>query len=213
MGLSNLIQEFLSGKLSYTEGVDLYKRIGKPSSFYIKLFETEDDFSHNKLRNELQKVLNTLENKQVHSEQKSSIKPGNKKINPDVLPHHLRLEYEKLGNIIRQISFNHAKLEERNKPERYKLAEEIIKLTEQRRVIYSRCDYFMENGRDLPQFENNVEEKTIEEIPLFEALHKLQLLRVQRTKLKKLPARVEDYKLVLTKIESLEKHIKKLKNA
>lgn len=212
MELLHSISQYLKGKLSFEQGVELYKQAGA-SPFILQLLKTEDDYAESKLRAELQKHFDRLNNVQLPVSKKSENKK-HKPINPDALPTHLRAEYNKLGNIIRKISFNHAKLEERNSTEeRYKLAVEIINLVTERRTIYARCDYYILNGRDLPQFENAKTEVDLMKLPKYEALHKLQLLRVQRTKLKKLPARVNDYNKVCADIKTLEKSIKKYNDA
>ena len=208
-----LLEQFLNNKLSFKQGVKLYEQLGG-SPVLLNLFKTEDDFARKKLRTELQKRFNSLNNKTtvLKSGPVKSPKKRND-INPDILPNHLKTEYLKLGPIIRQISFLHAKLEEKNNStDRYKLAVEIIDLAKQRRTIYTRLDYFIDHNRDMPGFELVKEAADLKDTPYFEALHKLQLLRVRRTKLKKLPARIKDYEKVVDEIKILEEIVKKNKN-
>lgn len=213
MDLLYSINQYLKGKLSFNQGVELYKQAGA-SAFILQILKTEDDYAHDKLRSELQKHFDRLNSVETKPKKHPAGNLIRQQINPESLPTHLRAEYNKLGNIIRNISFLHAKLEEKNSNgERYKLAAQIIELVTERRIIYSRCDYYVANGRDLPQFENNKTEVDLQKLTKFEALHKIQLLRVQRTKLKKLPARVNDYNKVCSQIKVLEKLVKKYNDA
>lgn len=203
------IQEYLNGNMPYNEAVLLYNRIGTSSAIKKLLESGEDDYSRDKLKAEFQKIVSNLQANKEENNFKSFTKSKNEgAVQVELLPANLREEYHKLRPIIGEIRNLHAKLPMYStKEERFDTAKRIVELVAKRRIIWDRIDYFKEHGVDHPIYQAPViveaPAETATKITLFEAKHKLNLLRSQRTKLKNKIHRFEDYTRVCKEIDEL----------
>lgn len=194
-----LIQSYLNGDLSYQQGVAIYQKYGENSALKKLFAQGEDDYSIKKLHKELleieKRLSATVKSNSFKTFTESKLKG---KINVEILPTHLRELYHKRIQLIREIALLHSRLPlYPNDAERLAAAEKIVSLVEERRVIFTRCDYFMEHGRDHPSYELvEVEPVKTTGISFYEAQYKLKLLRSQKSKLKDKPKRADDYKKI-----------------
>ena len=200
------IESYLAGNLSFTDAVALYAKIGTNKALKFTLSLGEDDYARKKLKDEFEAIIASLQANKKENEFKS-FTPSKKAltINVELLPAHLRLEFVKLGPIIREMASLHAKLLlYPNDQERFTAAATIMQLSKERRAILNRIDYFSQHGTDHPMYEVAAAPKII--IPLstvsyFEAQHKIKLLMSRRTKLKDQPNRYQYYLAVCKDIE------------
>lgn len=211
MEILHLIELFLKGEKDYAYGVELYSKIGTSNSLKKLFASGEDDYSREKLTAELETFANSLKANTVKNKFQSFTAPKKKPIDISILPANLRAEHAKLGPIIREMASLHAKLELFSSDElRYEAAEKIIELAKARRIIFTRLDYFSENGKDHPMFVSQPSEEPVSEpvLDFASALKKIKLLRSQRTKLKDRPDRYDDYVRICNEITILTPIIK-----
>lgn len=207
MEISKRIKQFILNPTNYQAGLKLFKE-AKPKSPLLRLLQHEDDYSRIKLISELQIILNSLPEEKKEPAFKSYTKSklaGT--IDPEKLPEQLRLEYYQLSPYIREIAHNHSQLKlVATDQERLVRAARIIELTGLRRGIFTRCDYFMETGKELPMPETKkaVIPKLSDSKEILEARAELIRKRSSRSKLKKNPRRQKDYIAVCERIDQLE---------
>lgn len=195
------------GALSFTESVALFFTIYPEKETALKrFFESEDQFSWKKLRTGLDAKYNELQANAKASEFKHfTPKHPKNEIKLDLLPNHLRVEYAKLGPIIRRVSQLQARLKcAPTNADRFELAKEIVDLVGQRRAIFTMIDSFNQSGfYETP--------KPIEKIPVdvtklrnYETEDKLRKLMSRRSKAKGKPEKLAEY-------NDLEKQIAELR--
>ncbi len=207
MEISKRITQFILSPTDYSTGLKLFKE-AKPKSPLLRLLENEDDFSRTKLISELQVILNSLPKEKKEPTFKSYTKSklaGS--IDPDKLPEDLRLDYFKLSPYIREIAHHHSQLKiVVTDEERLTRALRIHELTGLRRSIFTRCDYFMEHGYELPvpSAKKEVTQKPQDSKEILEAKAELILKRSMRSKLKKNPRRLKDYVATCERIDQLQ---------
>lgn len=215
------IEQYISGNLSFAEGVKIFNKVSTNYALKQVFALGDDEYSREKLRSEFQKMLsayklaNTVIEAAVEVATSFEASPSiflshtvSKKkgsINVSKLPVHLQVEYYKLSPIIREMASLHAKLPLYQKDEeRFVAAKRIIELSKARRKIFNRLDYFEENGTDHPFYikpKAAVKEIAQVKTSYAEAQYQLNLLRAQRSKLKKKPDRYLDLQEVIKKIE------------
>jgi hypothetical protein len=212
------IEQYLSGKLPYKDGVKLYLDYGT-NSILKNMFSTgEDDYCKKKLKTELDLILQKrklqiISETKISNEQPTyqifteSKKKGS--INVEKLPPHLKTEYYKLAPIIREIAAtNPTLIHLKTKEARFESAGRILDLVEKRKAIFVRLEYFQEHGEDHPYYKPLIEEIEVNNrISYYEAQYKLKILRSQKTRLKKKPARLKDYEKVCIEIDEMLKII------
>lgn len=203
-----LIQQYLNGDLSYKQGVAIYQKHGDNAALKKLFLQGEDDYSIKKLHSELEVIEKRLQANVDSNKFKSFTESKLKgKVNIEILPAHLRELYHKRIQLIREIALLHSRLPlYANDNERYDAANKIVSLTEERRIIFTRCDYFMEHGKDHPAYAMvEVEPPVTEGVSYFEAQYKLKLLRSRKSKLENNPKRQDDFKQLLNDIEIYKK--------
>jgi hypothetical protein len=202
-----LIQQYLNGDLSYQQGVAIYTKYGDNATLKKMFADAEDDYSIKKLHKELQAIEKRLKLNADNNAYKSFTQSKLKgKINVEILPTHLRELYHKLSSLIREMALLHSRLTlYPTDAERFEASAKIIELSEERRIIFTRCDYFMEHGKDHPAYALiEVEEPQTTGISYFEAQYKLKLLRSQKSKLKDNPKRAADFQKICEEISIYE---------
>jgi len=203
-----LIQQYLNGDLTYKQGVAIYQKHGDNAALKKLFLQGEDDYSIKKLYSELQAIETRLKANNTNNAFKSFTESKLKgKVNVEILPAHLRDLYHKRIQLIREIALLHSRLPlYPNDTERLAAASKIVDLTEERRIIFTRCDYFMEHGKDHPAYALvEVEPPVTEGISYFEAQYKLKLLRSRKSKLEKNPKRLDDFNQLLEDIKIYKK--------
>jgi len=207
MEISKKIEMFLQNPSNYKDGLSLFKQV-RPKSPLLRLFQNEDDFSRSKLINELQVIFNLFPKPKKEPAFKSYTKSklaGS--INPEQLPEDLRLEYYKLSPYIREIAHHHSQLKiVLSDQERFGRAARIHELVGLRRGIFTKCDYFMEHGVEMPvpDAKQAVTVKQSDSKEILEAKAELILKRSRRSKLKNNPRRLQDYIEVCKRIDELK---------
>lgn len=206
------IKEYLKGELSYDEAVSLYNSIGTNNTLKKLFLSGEDDYSREKMTSEFEKILSAHSITAEKSAFKSYTQSKNAdKLQVELLPEALRIKYHELRPIINEMRNLHAKLPMfPTKYERHEAAERIVQLTKARRIIWDRIDYFKDHGTDHPMFQEQIDVPVPPEnkgMDVFEAKHKLVLLRSRRSKLKNRTDRLKDYREILAEIELLETFI------
>lgn len=203
------IQDWLQQGADYNAGVLLFEKFGSNETL-LQLFRSGSTYF---TRKKLHLELTTIYKQAIVpvAKIKESVQtpaPIRQKINPELLPVELKTEYNKLGDLIRNIGHLHGKLTAViTDKERYKISDEIIALVEQRRAIFLRIDNYIATGKDTLKVEEKHALGESEELKKFRLKNELQLLRSSRSKLKKKPHRIADYNEVLEKIKVLEKEL------
>lgn len=211
-----LIQQYLNGDLSYQQGVAIYTKYGDNNALKKLFADGEDDYSIKKLHRELQEIEKrfkaNVDSDKFKSFTESKLKG---KVNEAILPAHLKTLYYKRIQLIREIALLHSRLPlYPNNEERLVAASKIVDLTEERRVIFTRCDYFMDHGKDHPAYALvEVEEPKTNGVSYFEAQYKLKLLRSQKSKLKNKPNRAADLQKICDEISIYETIVNNEKSA
>lgn len=211
MEIAGLLQQHKEGTLSYTDGVALFFELyPEKRSALESFFEVEDQHSRAKLHAGLDAKVTEFTN--VTLPGKFEGHAPKRRINVDELPPELRKEYAGLSPLIRRISHLHARLFQCfpgsvGDKQRYDLACDIIKAVRQRRAIFNKIDNYLLTGR-LPDQDLPAPPRLVKpDVPAprnYEVEHKLQQLRVKRSKLKKrLPHRQADYDAVVKRIAEL----------
>lgn len=202
-----LIQQYLNGDLSYKQGVAIYQKHGDNAALKKLFTQGEDDYSIKKLHSELQVIEKRLQANVDSNKFKSFTESKLKgKVNVEILPAHLRELYHKRIQLIREIALLQSRLPlYPNDNERFEAAKRIVSLTEERRVILTRCDYFMDHGKDHPAYAMvEVEKPKTTGVTYFEAQYKLKLLRSQKSRLKDNPKRAADFQNICDEISIYE---------
>lgn len=204
------IKDWLQQPSDYNAGVLLFEKYGSNKTLLALFKSGATFFTKKKLHLELTNIAKSnaaIISTSISSKEK--IKTTVRvKIVPELLPAHLKIEYNKLGDLIRQIGHLHGKLTVIDSDkQRGEIAFKIIDLVEQRRSIYTRLDNYVATGKDLLKVEEKPVITESEELKKFRLKNELQLLRSSRSKLKKKPHRVDDYNAVLEKIKVIQKQI------
>lgn len=187
----------------YVTGVEFYSRHGSSDTLKHLFASGENSFTKRKLSDELEKLQHIATQPATNNRTKA-------KLLRDKLPPHLQTEYDRLGELIRKMSYLHPQLSVvKSKIDRANISAEILSYAEARRVIFNRLDHFAETGQDLLQVNEKASESEKKEASPLEQKEELLRLKVQRSKLKKKPNRVNDYNIVVTRIAELEKELKK----
>ena len=195
------------GKLSYAQGVEIY-HFCHPSSPLKDFYKVEDRYSRRQLKTFLDQKYEALsKNKQANTFKSFGVsKYALSKINLEILPEDLRIAHARLSPLIREISSLHSRLFNCTSDlQRYEVCLKMYPLIIERRLIFSRIDQYVLTGTDiLKKTPDTVQVKKMPDLPMdYEVEYNLKKLRVQRSKLKKNPRRIEEYNQVCAQINEL----------
>ncbi len=217
------IEQYVSGNLSYEEGVEIFNKVSNNNGLKTVFALGEDDYSREKLRSEFQAILSKQQPVVIDGTTQSaasfiasaskfeSFTVSKKKGSIDIqkLPPTLLAEYYKLSPIIREMASFHSKLFLYVSDEdRFIAAKRIVELGTARRMIFQRLDHYQTTGHDHPAYiqaqypEFRIEEKVSNAYS--DAQYQLKLLRSRRSKLKNKPDRFHDLQAVNKKIAHYE---------
>lgn len=200
----SFFNKWVAGGCNYDAGVAFYAIHGKNNT-YKKLFALgANNFTTKELYEELSKLI------------KITVKDGAVKVRPkmsidrDTLPPYLQIEYDKLGQLIGEISFHHSQLTNvMTEKERFKVAELIYNKGKERRSIFNRIDYYAETGKDLMKLHEIKKEVSPEsDLKVLQLKEERRRLCVQRSKLKNKVHRDKDYNEVVNRMNDIDKELK-----
>lgn len=184
----------------YYSGVEFYIKYGQNNSLKQVFQFGPCSYTTAKLKSELKKL------DYIKITLGKASKP---KIVREKLPTDLQIEFDKLGMLIKEISFKNAQLELLpSNSVRAKYCSEIIKAALKRREIFNRIDYYMEHGVDLVKIDPKKKSSLLDNNKIEDLKNQLARLRSNRSKLSKNPTRVSDYNNICNQIVEIEKQLK-----
>ena len=128
---------WLNGQRDYKSGLEFYLKFGNNDALKRLLSIGATKFNVAKLTTEIESIARL--NPEL-------ILPGlsKKKINREILPDNLKIEFDKLKGLIQTISHHHSRLDLiQNDADRYNCAGTILNAVEERRMIFKRIDNFL----------------------------------------------------------------------
>jgi len=201
--------QWVDNGCSYNEGVNLYNTYGNNYALKILFAKGENYYTRNKLKSELQNLkavtpLPAVTAAVIPKDFKTFREPK-KRIDTDTLPDSLKSEYFKLGPLVGEMRYLHAKLDTTNEEERRVYALRIVEISEIRRGIFNKIDEYQATGKlPVEPVTEKPMPKALEEMNDVERHKELLRLRVQRSKLKNKPHKQTTYNAILERIEKLE---------
>jgi hypothetical protein len=204
--------QWVDNGADFAEGVAYYTIHGDNDTLKALFTKGDNYYNRMKLRAELQNLKVAVAPKEPAvteiPEDFKTFRVPVKRINPDLLPDVLKTEYYKLGPLINQIRFLHAKLDTENEEQRCAYALKIVENSSIRRSIFNKIDEYLATGK-LPIVEEKPTPVAVQDLSVYQLKEELLLLRSRRSKLKKRLDRSADYESVLARICLIEKEMEK----
>jgi len=210
-------ENWIKNGSNYSDACSFYNEHGTNNTLKALFNKAETPYTRTKLAFEIKAIGNIPVPVTVDQSIPSDFKlyrQSKKRVDPDKLPDSLKAEWFKLGPLWGETRFLHSRLDTlQTDAGRLEYALKIIELGEQRREIFNKIDFFIENGKELTTLQEKIKE-VVEPIPNESAeikIYKLKeeraRLRVQRSKMKKQPHRQLDLNKVNDRLTEIEKEL------
>lgn len=189
MEISDKLDKYFAGDLSYQESVDLFFTVYPEKRDALENFlAAEDEFSRKKIRTGLEEKRDELARIPEQNKYHSFTVPKHQANPLDVskLPEVLRKEHARLSPVIRELSEHHSLLryEKLTNAERLAICNKMMPLIRERRRIWTRIDHFTETGVILDAITHSPEPIDYSRARDFEKEDKIRKLMSRRSKAK-----------------------------